>query len=233
MHAILFCTCPSVCALKLVVARGGLAEKKILPETLLKAVGSLLSKGVCCRLRCSCRLRGCGCLCVSCLRLMDVVAFALATLAPALNIASLAMASMTVPVTSPGCVRCSASGRAPGAGFGSRRTVDAGSCNPLWLRRAVYGFRRGTAKIARKVEKLCFGNLARKIEKPKNPKSSEKCRKVPTNPNSRKVAKKTEKSKSRKIPKVPKSADKPEKARSCGKKRKVEKSRKILKSLDK
>ena len=61
----------------------------------------------------------------------------------------------------------------------------------LWLRRAVDGFRRRNAKIARKAEKSKsqkvlfwqFGAKTRKVEK------SEKFRKVPKNPKSRKVAK--------------------------------------------
>ena len=94
------------------------------------------------------------------------------------------------------------------------------------MRRAVDGFRRRTAKIARKAEKpksrkmlfWQFGAKSRKAEKiRKVPKSSEKCRRVPTN---LKKSKSGGKNRSRKV-------ENPEK---CHKTLKVKKWRKKPKS---
>ena len=98
----------------------------------------------------------------------------------------------------------------------------------LWLRRAVDGFRRRNAKIARKAEKSKsqkvlfwqFGAKSRKAEK------SEKFRKVPKNTKS---GEKPEKSKSRKIPKSSEKCQKTRKVEKLRKTRKVEKSEKFRK----
>ena len=111
----------------------------------------------------------------------------------------------------------------------------SGPSNRLWLRRALHGFRRRNAKIVRKDEKpkrrtVVFGNAAQNLEKPKNPKSSQKFRKVSKNPKTRKV---TEKPKSRKVEKfreVPKSDKNTERSKSRKNPKSLEKCQETAKS---
>ena len=101
------------------------------------------------------------------------------------------------------------------AASGPQNTIiimEAPETGPL-MQRAVDGFRRRNATIGRrrKTEKLVLDNLARKGDKPKNPKSPQEVRKV-QNTKSQNVSKNP---KSRNIPtstdKVTTSTNKPSK----------------------